>query len=146
VVKRVVRFFAETATSPLEKKTSEGGVSTHRLTEGEEEGTGGRLSLNIITPYSSQCALIRRMVPDHTDVNTVDSYQGREADIVIISTVRSKRLGFTDDARRINVSLTRARQGMVVIGHAPTLQKGRWWSQWLIWVSQNGLVISDTML
>jgi superfamily I DNA and/or RNA helicase len=57
-------------------------------------------------------------------VNTVDSFQGREADFIVISTVRSRKLGFADDPKRINVALTRARHGIVVVGHGPTLETG----------------------
>ena len=54
---------------------------------------------------------------------TVDSSQGQEADLVIISMVRCNptgRVGFTNDARRLNVAIARARAGVVIIGHLPT--------------------------
>ena len=72
--------------------------------------------------------------------------QGREADVVVISTVRSGRLGFADDPRRINVALTRARHGLVLIGHAPTLGKGKCWGEWVRWAQQNNLVLPEAAL
>lgn len=63
-------------------------------------------------------------------VHTVDGSQGAEADVVIVSFVRSNpprgnkgtRIGFVDDARRLNVALTRARHALVMVGDAATLE------------------------
>lgn len=61
--------------------------------------------------------------PKHTDywknieVNTVDSFQGQEQDIIIMSCVRSKGIGFVSDPNRLNVSLTRARHSMILVGN-----------------------------
>lgn len=57
-------------------------------------------------------------------INTVDSFQGQEKDIIIVSTVRSnskRDIGFMKDERRINVALTRSRHLMIVVGHGNTL-------------------------
>jgi hypothetical protein len=75
----------------------------------------------IITPYSAQKILLETELRKVTNlkkctVSTVDSYQGREADIVIISTVRTKSVGFVDDRQRINVALTRAKRLVRVVG------------------------------
>jgi superfamily I DNA and/or RNA helicase len=57
-------------------------------------------------------------------INTVDSFQGQEADVVIISLVRSNdenEIGFLKDYRRMNVALTRARKKLIVIGDSATV-------------------------
>lgn len=79
--------------------------------------------IGIITPYDDQVDLISSHAK--VEVNTVDGYQGREKEIIIISMVRSNRdgrIGFLSDLRRLNVSLTRARRKLVIIGDSETLQ------------------------
>jgi hypothetical protein len=58
------------------------------------------------------------------EIATVDSMQGNEADIIIISTVRSNeagQLGFLNVANRVNVALSRAKQQVIVVGDRSTL-------------------------
>lgn len=74
-------------------------------------------------------------------VSTVDSYQGQERDIIIISTVRSNlrgNVGFLQDERRINVALTRAKESVIVVGNSRTLNNSQIWKNYLDWVSENG--------
>eukprot|EP00804_Cyclotella_cryptica_P026502 CCRYP_008149-RB/>CCRYP_008149-RB protein AED:0.03 eAED:0.03 QI:2292/1/1/1/0.86/0.83/24/285/2253 len=75
----------------------------------------------VITPYKSQADAIRKELNQanlltHVKINTVDSFQGQEADIVIFSAVRTQSEGFTNDAQRLNVALTRAKRVLRVIG------------------------------
>ena len=87
----------------------------------------------LITPYRRQAKLIRTMMrlnrPEDVDevewekfthdrISTVDSFQGGESDVVIVSYVRSGEhgIGFVNDANRVNVTHTRSRREMVVVG------------------------------
>ncbi|MBO9639437.1 MAG: IGHMBP2 family helicase, partial [Siphonobacter aquaeclarae] len=57
-------------------------------------------------------------------INTVDSFQGQERDIVYLSMTRSNtegEIGFLSDIRRMNVAMTRARKKLVVVGDSGTL-------------------------
>lgn len=86
--------------------------------------------IGVITPYAGQKSeLISRMysVPEYRgiEIASVNQFQGREKEFIIVSTVRSNKkasIGFCDDARRINVALTRAKCGLIIIGSKMTLQ------------------------
>ena len=107
-------------------------------------------TLRIITFYAGQVSLIQRLVSSNRQyqnlssdmkidssniiVSTVDSAQGCEADIVIISFVRSStsgggsgyrsRTGFLRDFRRLNAGLTRAKSKLICVGDLNTLESG----------------------
>lgn len=67
------------------------------------------------------------------EVNTVDSFQGQEKDIIILSTVRARPLGansdigFVSSLQRMNVALTRAKESLFLIAHFITLETNEAW-------------------
>lgn len=79
----------------------------------------------VIAPYAAQVRYIRKQTTwDGVEVDTVDGFQGREKEAVLISLVRSNpkcEIGFLGDTRRMNVALTRARRRLIVIGDSATL-------------------------
>ncbi|ORY32931.1 P-loop containing nucleoside triphosphate hydrolase protein [Naematelia encephala] len=104
--------------------------------------------IGIISPYAAQIqrlaeALQAMLVSDGTrarlgfertseiaeiEVKTVDGFEGREKEVIVFSTVRSNtsgHIGFLGDWRRLNVGLTRARRGLVVVGNSETLEKAK---------------------
>ena len=73
----------------------------------------------IISPYSAQVQLITSLIPSKVRCRTVDGYQGGEAELIIISMVRSNSegvTGFLADKRRLNVAVSRARRSCCIIG------------------------------
>ena len=86
----------------------------------------------VLTPYRGQHTLLTerlsRFGNSRPEVSTIDAAQGQEADLVIISLVRANAtgsVGFTDDAKRLNVAITRAKAGVIIVGHlATTLAAG----------------------
>jgi DNA replication ATP-dependent helicase Dna2 len=92
-------------------------------------GLPGR-DIGIITPYRIQQALIRRSLADmdivepDLSVDTVDRFQGGEREIIILSLARSDAVtSFLADSKRLNVSLSRARSKLILLGHGPTLRE-----------------------
>ena len=77
----------------------------------------------IISPYNAQCKLLKSL-DDKLEIHTVDSFQGREADAIILTIVRSgDKIGFWNDYRRLNVGLTRARHVLRIVGNVETMIK-----------------------
>jgi ATP-dependent RNA/DNA helicase IGHMBP2 len=92
-------------------------------------------TIAVISPYKQQVNLLKEQLlhspallvyGDKIAVNTIDSFQGQERDIVFISMTRSNaqgNIGFLSDIRRMNVAMTRARKKLVVIGDSSTLSQ-----------------------
>jgi superfamily I DNA and/or RNA helicase len=80
--------------------------------------------ISVITPYDAQAKLLRKKVMDGVEVSSIDGFQGRENEVIIVDLVRSNpesKLGFLKDTRRLNVALTRAKRHLLVIGDSATL-------------------------
>jgi ATP-dependent RNA/DNA helicase IGHMBP2 len=87
----------------------------------------------IISPYKQQISVLNELLRhnpalqaygDKIAVNTIDSFQGQERDIVYISMTRSNmeaEIGFLSDTRRMNVAMTRAKKKLVVVGDSATI-------------------------
>ncbi|KAL7950149.1 RNA dependent RNA polymerase domain-containing protein [Trichoderma barbatum] len=100
---------------------------------GETNTNGSQIndtSIAVLTPYSRQSEILQRQLSGipNVEISSIDGFQGREADIVIFVTVRcneSREIGFLKDLRRMNVALTRAKFGMIIVGNKATLTGGR---------------------
>ncbi|XP_070570774.1 DNA replication ATP-dependent helicase/nuclease DNA2-like [Ptychodera flava] len=92
--------------------------------------------IGVIAPYRQQCQLISGQMSNlghhqRLEVNTVDKYQGRDKDVIIVSFVRSseeeetvtKGFGILEDVRRLNVAVTRAKYKVIMIGSVSTLSQ-----------------------
>src|SRR4029077_6368205 len=79
----------------------------------------------VIAPYAAQVRLLReKLAIPGLEIDSVDGFQGREKEAVVISLVRSNAegdVGFLADGRRINVPLPRPRRKLMVIGDSATL-------------------------
>ena len=92
--------------------------------------------IGVVTPYEGQRSYIvnymqfngslKKDLYKEIEVASVDAFQGREKDYIILSCVRSNEhqgIGFLNDPRRLNVALTRAKYGVVILGNPKVLSK-----------------------
>jgi hypothetical protein len=81
--------------------------------------------IGVIAPYAAQVRWLRDRLEDtRLEIDTVDGFQGREKEAIVVTMVRSNaegQIGFLGDTRRTNVALTRARRKLIVIGDSATL-------------------------
>jgi ATP-dependent RNA/DNA helicase IGHMBP2 len=99
----------------------------------------------IITPYAAQARLLKPQVPKGLEVGTVDGFQGREKEVVLLTLVRSNdkgEVGFLGDTRRMNVALTRARRLLIVIGDSATLARHPFYAAFLEHAEKSGTIRS----
>ncbi|MFN5271970.1 MAG: AAA domain-containing protein [Planctomycetota bacterium] len=89
----------------------------------------------VIAPYSAQVRFLRdRCTSNGVEIDTVDGFQGREKEAVLISLVRSNsqgEVGFLGDTRRMNVAMTRAKRKLIVIGDGSTLGRNAFFKKWI---------------
>ncbi|MFO7916174.1 MAG: IGHMBP2 family helicase [Candidatus Krumholzibacteriales bacterium] len=96
----------------------------------------------LISPYKDQAEWIRsRIDNERIEIDTVDGFQGREKEMIVLSLVRTNdrgNIGFLNDLRRLNVSLTRAKKKLAVIGHSPTISSDRCYQRLIDYVKEAG--------
>ena len=102
-------------------------------------------SVAVISPYRHQVEVLKEKVasspdlPNTISVNTIDSFQGQERDVVYISMVRSNIdnvIGFLSEVRRMNVAMTRARKKLVVIGDSSTLSQHAFYADFITYTQE----------
>ncbi|WP_340153027.1 IGHMBP2 family helicase [uncultured Marivirga sp.] len=81
--------------------------------------------IGIISPYDQQVSRLKSALRDyHVEIKSIDGFQGREKEVIVLSLVRSnaeENIGFLKDYRRLNVALTRAKRKLIIIGNPKTL-------------------------
>ncbi len=136
--------FIDTAGAGWEEEVEPDGESRFNRSEAEWVArVVGRLlqagctaeQIAVIAPYAAQVRLLRDLCPEPSvEIDTVDGFQGREKDVVIISLVRSNaagEVGFLQEIRRTNVAMTRARKKLIMIGDGATLSGHPFYQQML---------------
>ena len=142
--------FIDTAGRGWEEETPEGSES--KLNAGEAELAVAEVQkllqvlpardIALIAPYDAQVQRLRSLLPlEELEIDTVDGFQGREKEAVVLTLVRSNdagELGFLADIRRMNVALTRARKKLVVIGDGATIARHPFYEGFLKYVQAIG--------
>eukprot|EP01080_Neovahlkampfia_damariscottae_P004844 gene4844-8429_t len=137
-------FMIDTGSCGLEENDIEEGESRFNLEEAKlvvkhvekliESGLH-ESCIAIITPYSAQVHALKSLLLEKyefMEIGTVDGFQGREKDAIIISMVRSNKngdVGFLSDERRTNVAITRAKRHVCIIGDTDTLRTNQFLSR-----------------
>ena len=114
--------------------------------------------IGIITPYEGQRSFIvtsmqttgtyKKEMYKEVEVASVDAFQGREKDFIVLSCVRSndkQGIGFLSDPRRLNVALTRAKYGLVVLGNPKVLSKHPLWHFLLLHFKEKSCLVDGTL-
>ena len=156
-------LFIDTAGAGFEETESEGAIfnkgeahflkshlqahlSTWIATLGKEES----LSIGVVAPYRKQASLLKELLDgeeeirtfaDLIKIQTIDSFQGQEKDIIYISLTRSnaeQQIGFLSDVRRMNVAMTRAKKKLVVIGDSATISSHPFYREFIAYTESIG--------
>lgn len=114
--------------------------------------------IGIITPYEGQRAYIvqymqysgslNKKLYVEIEVASVDAFQGREKDFIILSCVRSNEhqgIGFLNDPRRLNVALTRAKYGIIIVGNPKVLSKQPLWNHLLTYYKEQKCLVEGPL-
>ena len=139
--------FIDTAGSGFEEKflpdeaglENEGELRTLLKILEEESESPDRLAF--ISPYAAQVAAAKTILPAGIRISTIDSFQGQEHPVVLLSLVRSNdegQIGFLKDYRRMNVAITRAQEKLVVIGDSATIGTDAFFKAFLEYVEARG--------
>ncbi|EMC92499.1 hypothetical protein BAUCODRAFT_38569 [Baudoinia panamericana UAMH 10762] len=115
----------------------------------------------IMSPFRAQVKLIRRVARGArfrmhgVSIGPLEAFQGLESRLVIICTTRTrdrfieqdlaKGLGVIREPKRFNVALTRAKEGLIVIGNPIVLRQDEYWRNFLAFCQRNGLWKSDAL-
>ncbi len=103
--------------------------------------------IGIVTPYVAQIFYIktelRKLGLGNVEVKSIDGFQGREKEAIIFTTVRSNdigSIGFLKSPQRVNVAITRAKQGLYIVGNQKTLKSCKLWNIFLYGLEKYSLV------
>ena len=123
------------------RNPQEGAFVLRKVRQLLETGLSPR-DIAVIAPYAAQVRWLREQWDaDDLEIDTVDGFQGREKEAVVISCVRSNftgEIGFLADARRMNVALTRARRKLIVVGDSATLGGNEFFAALLSYIESIG--------
>ena len=151
-------------------------LSAERSAEGKTRGSLSDASdVGIIAPYAAQVRRVRELWAERSrapsfghgraqddslgdprddrmgglEVHSVDGFQGREKEVIVLCTTRANdggNMGFVRDDRRMNVAMTRAKRGLIVLGNRATLASDPTWREWLAWIDARGLATRSSVL
>jgi len=112
--------------------------------------------IGVITPYKDHEEYIKKLIESKNredkrdkedekkvEIKSVDGFQGREKEIIILSLVRAnekEQIGFLDDLRRLNVAITRAKRKLIIVGDVKTLSSNKTYKRMIEYFEKNGIL------
>ncbi|KAJ4376240.1 hypothetical protein N0V83_001523 [Neocucurbitaria cava] len=128
-----------------DSKSNEAEAALVNMHVGNLIGAGVKAEdIAVVTPYNAQLALLAGMLKEAypgIELGSVDGFQGREKEAVIVSTVRSnadREVGFLGEKRRLNVAMTRPKRHLCVVGDSDTISKGsKFLKAWMGFLEEN---------
>jgi predicted DNA helicase len=98
--------------------------------------------IGIISPYSAQVGKLKNKLEKYeVEINSIDGFQWREKEIIIISWVRTENIGFLQDLRRLNVAITRSKRLLINIMNTENLKKEQIFKDYISFVKNIGKFI-----
>ncbi|KAK8178885.1 P-loop containing nucleoside triphosphate hydrolase protein [Phyllosticta paracitricarpa] len=98
----------------------------------------------VVTPYNGQLAVLSQMLKERypgLELGSVDGFQGREKEAVVVSLVRSNtenEVGFLGEKRRLNVAMTRPKRSLCVVGDSESVGRGgKFLKRWMEFLQEN---------
>ena len=134
------KFLEKTKHGSFSKYNPEEAKLVKKLVEELKEIGVPAKDIGVITPYKDHEDYLKELLPD-VEVKTVDGFQGREKEVIIISLVRSnpdEEIGFLEDLRRLNVALTRAKRKLILVGDAKTLSSHKVYRKLIDYIKEKG--------
>ncbi len=118
----------------------EANLIVHLVRELVENGIAPH-QIGVIAPYAAQVRLLRgRLDLAELEIDTVDGFQGREKEVILLTMVRSNdrgEIGFLAEIRRTNVAMTRARRKLIAVGDSATLGHHKFYAAMLEFFEQS---------
>ena len=114
--------------------------------------------IGVVTPYDGQRSFVVQYMKmngplakelyEEIEVASVDAFQGREKDYIILTCVRSNEhqgIGFLNDPRRLNVGMTRAKYGLVILGNPKVLSRHPLWHHLLTHFKKQNCLVEGSL-
>jgi len=98
--------------------------------------------IGVITPYKDHEEYLKTLIKN-IEIKSVDGFQGREKEIIIVSLVRAnenEEIGFLKDIRRLNVAITRPKRKLIIVGDAKTLSSHEVYKRLIEYIEKNGII------
>ena len=104
----------------------------------------GELNIGIITPYKDQVSAMKKQLPDFCEIDTVHKFQGREKDIIILSSVLNEIDDFVNDPNMLNVAVSRAVKSLAVVTSGNKINENTYYGELAKYIEYNNYSVVES--